>query len=166
MADNYQEALIKAIETISKSQVDSLATDKTVTATIASCSNLLTNEYKVSYNGGIMTVYGASGKTYSKGSSVYVLIPEGDFTKKKIIIDSASHKEDDQNISFISSIMNDYNLIGSNTLYEFKDNEDKVKKVYPVGLNSYFRQDAKLIYQKGLTFDENGKNNLLNLNAE
>ena len=49
MADNYQEALIKAIETISKSQVDSLATDKTVTATIASCSDLLTNEYKVSY---------------------------------------------------------------------------------------------------------------------
>lgn len=166
MADNYQEALIKAIETISKSQVDSLATDKTVTATIASCSDLLTNEYKVSYNGGIMTVYGASGKTYSKGSSVYVLIPEGDFTKKKIIIDSASYKEDDQNISFISSIMNDYNLIGSNTLYEGKDNEDKVKKVYPVGLNSYFRQDAKLIYQKGLTFDETGKNNLLNLNAE
>lgn len=166
MADNYQEALIKAIETISKSQVDSLATDKTVTATIASCSDLLTNEYKVSYNGGIMTVYGTSGKTYSKGSSVYVLIPEGDFTKKKIIIDSASYKEDDQNISFISSIMNDYNLIGSNTLYEGKDNEDKVKKVYPVGLNSYFRQDAKLIYQKGLIFDENGKNNLLNLNAE
>lgn len=163
MADNYQEALIKAIETISKSQVDSLATDKTVTATIASCSDLLTNEYKVSYNGGIMTVYGASGKTYSKGSSVYVLIPEGDFTKKKIIIDSASYKEDDQNISFISSIMNDYNLIGSNTLYE---GEDKAKKVYPVGLNSYFRQDAKLIYQKGLTFDETGKNNLLNLNAE
>ena len=41
MADNYQEALIKAIETISKSQVDSLATDKTVTATISSCSDLL-----------------------------------------------------------------------------------------------------------------------------
>lgn len=165
MADNYQEALIKAIETISKSQVDSLATDKTVTATITSCSDLLTNEYKVSYNGGIMTVYGASGKTYSKGNSVYVLVPEGDFTKKKIIIDSASYKEDDQNISFISSIMNDYNLIGSNTLYE-GNNEGKVKKVYPVGLNSYFRQDAKLIYQKGLTFDETGKNNLLNLNAE
>ncbi len=166
MADNYQEALIKAIETISKSQVDSLATDKTVTATISSCSDLLTNEYKVSYNGGIMTVYGTSGKTYAKGSSVYVLVPEGDFTKKKLIIDSASYKEDDQNISFISSIMNDYNLIGSNTLFEGEDNEGKVKKVYPVGLKSYFRQDAKLIYQKGLTFDENGKNNLLNLNAE
>lgn len=161
MADNYQEALIKAIETISKSQVDSLATDKTVTATISSCSDLLTNEYKVSYNGGIMTVYGTSGKTYAKGSSVYVLVPEGDFTKKKLIIDSASYKEDDQNISFISSIMSDYNLIGSNTLYE-----NEGKKVYPVGLNSYFRQDAKLIYQKGLTFDETGKNNLLNLDAE
>lgn len=161
MADNYQDALMKAIETISKSQVDNLATDKTVTATISSCSDLLTNEYKVSYNGGIMTVYGTSGKTYAKGNSVYVLVPEGDFTKKKLIIDSASYKEDDQNISFISSIMNDYNLIGSNTLFE-----DKVKKVYPVGLNSYFRQDAKLIYQKGLTFDENGKNNLLSLDAE
>ncbi len=166
MADNYQEALIKAIETISKSQVDSLATDKTVTATISSCSDLLTNEYKVSYNGGIMTVYGTSGKTYAKGNSVYVLVPEGDFTKKKLIIDSASYKEDDQNISFISSIMNDYNLIGSNTLYEGKDNEGKDRKVYPVGLNSYFKQDAKLIYQKGLTFDETGKNNLLNLDAE
>lgn len=160
MADNYQEALIKAIETISKSQVDNLATDKTVTATVISCSNLLTNEYKVSYNGGIMYVYGSDGKTYSENSSVYVLVPEGDFTKKKIIIDSATYKEDDQNISFVSSIMSDYNLLGENTLYE----EDKYK-VYPAGLNSYLSQDRLLLYQRGVNSSEkNG--NLLALDAE
>lgn len=160
MADNYQDALIKAIETISKSQVDNLATDKTVTATIISCSNLLTNEYKVSYNGGIMYVYGSEGKTYTENSSVYVLVPEGDFTKKKIIIDSATYKEDDQNISFISSIMSDYNLLGKNTLYE-QDGH----KVYPAGLNSYLSQDRLLLYQKGLESSaENG--NLLSLDAE
>ena len=160
MADNYQDALIKAIETISKSQVDNLATDKTVTATIISCSNLLTNEYKVSYNGGIMYVYGSEGKTYAENSSVYVLVPEGDFTKKKIIIDSATYKEDDQNISFISSIMSDYNLLGKNTLYE-QDGH----KVYPAGLNSYLAQDRLLLYQKGLESSaENG--NLLSLDAE
>ena len=57
-------------------------------------------------------------------NNYFISIPEEKnwaFTKKKIIIDSASYKEDDQNISFISSIMNDYNLIGSNTLYEGKD---------------------------------------------
>ncbi len=160
MADNYQDALIKAIETISKSQVDNLATDKTVTATVISCSNLLTNEYKVSYNGGIMYVYGSDGKTYSENSSVYVLVPEGDFTKKKIIIDSATYKDDDQNISFISSIMSDYNLLGENTLYE----EDGYK-VYPAGLNSYLSQDRLLLYQRGVNSSEkNG--NLLALDAE
>lgn len=160
MADNYQDALIKAIETISKSQVDNLATDKTVTATIISCSNLLTNEYKVSYNGGIMYVYGSEGKTYTENSSVYVLVPEGDFTKKKIIIDSATYKEDDQNISFISSIMSDYNLLGKNTLYE-QDGH----KIYPAGLNSYLSQDRLLLYQRGLESSaENG--NLLSLDAE
>lgn len=160
MADNYQDALIKAIETISKSQVDNLATDKTVTATIISCSNLLTNEYKVSYNGGIMYVYGSEGKTYTENSSVYVLVPEGDFTKKKIIIESATYKENDQNISFISSIMNDYNLLGKNTLYEQNN-----YKVYPAGLNSYLTQDRLLIYQRGIEPSaENG--NLLFLDAE
>lgn len=160
MADNYQDALIKAIETISKSQVDNLATDKTVTATIISCSNLLTNEYKVSYNGGIMYVYGSEGKTYAENSSVYVLVPEGDFTKKKIIIDSATYKENDQNISFISSIMSDYNLLGKNTLYE-----QDVHKIYPAGLNSYLSQDRLLLYQRGLESSaENG--NLLSLDAE
>lgn len=160
MADNYQDALIKAIETISKSQVDNLATDKTVTATIISCSNLLTNEYKVSYNGGIMYVYGSEGKTYAENSSVYVLVPEGDFTKKKIIIDSATYKEDDQNISFISSIMSDYNLLGKNTLYE-----EENYKVYPAGLNSYLSQDRLLLYQRGVNSSEkNG--NLLTLDAE
>jgi hypothetical protein len=138
---NLQDVVLEAVDTIVSNRIEQIATDKTVTATVAGCTNSLTGEYLVSYNGGKLKAYAQEGNTYTQGQSVYVLIPEGDFTKKKNIVGVAQAAEDDNNISFVSSAISNYNLIGRNCL------SDK-NKVTPAGLRSYKKEDYKVLYKK------------------
>ena len=154
MANEYQEALLAAMEVVAGNTIDHLATDKTVTATIVASTNALTGEYRVSYNGGEMYAYANEGASYSENSTVYVLVPEGDFTKKKIIVGRATYTGDDENISFISSALSNYNMIGTNTIL---DNDG----ILPVGLFSYLATDQKYLYKYG---DE--ENSLLQIDTE
>ena len=137
---NLQDAILNAVDTVVANRVSQIATDKTVTATVAGCTNSLTGEYLVSYNGGKLKAYAQEGNTYTQGQSVYVLIPEGDFSKKKNIVGVAQAAEDDNNISFVSSAISNYNLIGRNCL------SDKYK-VTPAGLRSYKKEDYKVLYK-------------------
>lgn len=154
MANEYQEAFLSAIEVVAGNIVDQLATDKTVTATIVASTNALTNEYLVSYSGGEMYAYANEGASYSENTTVYVLVPEGDFTNKKIIIGRATLSGDDENISFISSALSNYNLIGNNTILDKNG-------VLPLGLFSYLATDEKVLYQYG---DE--ENSLLQIDID
>lgn len=138
---NLQDVVLEAVDTIVSNRIEQIATDKTVTATVAGCTNSLTGEYLVSYNGGKLKAYAQEGNTYTQGQSVYVLVPEGDFTKKKNIVGVAQAAEDDNNISFVSSAISNYNLIGRNCL------SDK-HKVTPAGLRSYKKEDYKVLYKK------------------
>lgn len=142
MANQLQESILKAIDILVNNRIDNMQTDKTVVATVVTCTNALTGEYKVSYNGGFMTAYAQEGMTYTDNSSVYVLVPQNDFTKKKVIVSKSQALENDQNISFVSSALSDYNLIGKNPI---KDN----KKILPVGLYSYLKNNYFLVYQHG-----------------
>lgn len=141
MANQLQDAILNAVDTLVNHRIENLQADKTVTATIVQCTNSLTGEYKVSYNGGYMYAYSQEGVTYTQNQSVYVLVPQGDFTQKKTIVSKTQAIEDDQNITFVSSALSNYNLIGKNPL---SDNN----KLYPVGLNSYLKNDYELLYQK------------------
>lgn len=134
-----QDSILKAIDAITKTRIDKLQLDKTVTAEIIKCTNALSREYKCSYNGGNITAYAAEGATYTNGQSVYVLIPQSDMTKRKTIVGVSSAKEDDKNISFVSSALSDYNLIGKNVI------NDK-KNIQPVGLHSYKKEEYFLLY--------------------
>lgn len=134
-----QDSILKAIDAITKTRIDKLQLDKTVTAEIIKCTNALSREYKCSYNGGNITAYAAEGATYINGQSVYVLIPQSDMTKRKTIVGVSSAKEDDENISFVSSALSDYNLIGKNVI------NDK-KNIQPVGLHSYKKEEYFLLY--------------------
>lgn len=137
---NIQESILQAVDTLVQNRINGIEADKTVIATIVACSNAFTREYKVSYNGGTMPAYAQEGATYSNNASVYVLVPQGDFTQKKTIIGKTQSISDDQNISFVSSALSDYNMIGANCI------KDK-KKVTPGGLNSYYKADYKLLYK-------------------
>ena len=144
LATNLQDTILQAVDTIVANRVSQLATDKTVTATIAGCTNALTREYLVSYNGGTMKAYAQEGATYTTNQTVYVLVPEGDFTNQKTIISVAQATEDDSNISFVSSALSNYNLLGGNCwsdLYKLIPNSG-------LGVRSYKKEDCKVLYQR------------------
>lgn len=152
-----QDSILKAIDAITKTRIDKLQLDKTVTAEITKCTNALSREYKCSYNGGNITAYAAEGATYTNGQSVYVLIPQSDMTKRKTIVGVSSAKEDDENISFVSSALSDYNLIGKNVI------NDK-KNIQPVGLHSYKKEEYFLLYDYATRNDSS--RNYINIEIE
>lgn len=138
-AKDIQNSLLKAIDYLANARIDQMQVDKTVTATIHSCTNALTGEYRVNYNGGQMFAYSQDNQTYSKNTKVYVHVPLGDFSNKKTIIGKAQNTTVDNNISFVASALNSYNLIGKNAIIQ--------SDTYSTGLYSYRKQDYKIIYQ-------------------
>lgn len=141
---DYENALLDAINYCINNRVENLDRDKTITATIVSCSNALIGEYKVSYNDGFLDAYAQDGASFSPNQTVYVLVPEGDFSKRKTIVGKASNVSDDNNLTFVSSLLNSYNMIGQNVI-SVKDERDM-----PIGLNSYYKDDYVLLYDRDL----------------
>ena len=141
-SNNLQSSLLQAIDYLVNNRIDKISRDTTITATIKKVSNSLTGEYQVNYNGGFLMAYAQEGASYSENESVYVLVPEGDFSKRKLIVGKASKVTSDNNITAVSSLMNDYNMIGRNVIVDGRN-------VLPVGLHSYLSSDYILLYQHG-----------------
>ena len=155
MTNQIQDSVLDAIDTLFNHRIDKLEVDKTVTATIVECTNSITGEYLCSYNGGNLYAYASENSSYSTGSTVYVLVPLGDFSKRKTIVSKAQALEDDSNISFITSALSNYNLIGKNPVDENENSETSL----PIGMSSYFKNNYILLYDRDdeensiLTFD-------------
>lgn len=147
---NIQDSILKAVDTLVNNRIDKIQADKTITASIVKCTNALTREYKCSYNGGTILAYANEGSTYTNGQSVYVLVPQNDFTKTKTIVGKAQASSDDNNISFVSSALSNYNLIGRNII------QDKYS-LEPIGLHSYLKEEYALLYQYGETSNSTNK---------
>lgn len=116
MANELQDVLLNAIDTVINNRVKQLCADKTVTATIDTCVNQKENKYFITYQGGLTYAYAQNDAAYSKGDSVYVLVPEGDFSKKKLIIGLAESTPDAKEDPSISNADKDYDRLGSNVL--------------------------------------------------
>ena len=84
MPNSIQESIFKAIDSLVNDRLNKFAIDQTIVCNIVQCKNALNNEYIVNYQGGNMTAYAEDGTAYGKNTSVYVLVPEGNFNKKKI----------------------------------------------------------------------------------
>lgn len=157
---DLQGSLLQAIDYLVNNRIDKINRDTTITCTIKKCNNSLTQEYQVNYNGGFLNAYAQEGVSYSENQEVFVLVPEGDFTKRKLIIGKASQITEDENITFVSSLINDYNMIGQNTVVD-------TNNVLPQGLHSYLTSEYILLYQHGdeehsiLTFNENEFSNYI-----
>lgn len=84
--NNLTEQILQAVEIIADEKISKLEYDKTVKATIFSVVNLDIGEYKVRYNGNIFSAFSTDVKVaYKIGDSVYVIIPEGKLSNKKMI---------------------------------------------------------------------------------
>ena len=85
MAFFTSEDLFNAIKTIVDKSISKVAYDKTIVCKIEDNSKASEGEYKVSNSGQSFTAY--SEKTnYTLGASVYVIIPQGNYENKKLIV--------------------------------------------------------------------------------
>lgn len=84
---SINEQILSAIDILVDNKIAKLKYDKTVTATIWSIVNLDTGEYKVKYSGNIFSAFANDLKEqYKVKDTVYVTIPEGDLSNRKVIM--------------------------------------------------------------------------------
>lgn len=81
-----QEKILDAMNIIADSQIKNLKLDKTVQGVISEIVNVTNGEYKVDYNGNIITAYAINtDDIYSVKEKVFVKIPENNMSNKKFI---------------------------------------------------------------------------------
>ncbi len=84
--NNISEQLLQAMDIITEEKLRQLKYDKTIQATVYSIVDVDTGEYKVRYNGNIFSAFSEdTSKSYSIKDVVYVKVPEGNFSNKKLI---------------------------------------------------------------------------------
>lgn len=91
--NNISEQLLQAMDIIAEEKISNLEFDKTIKAVVYSLVNLDGGEYKVRYNGNIFSAYSDDlTQTYKVDDEVYVTVPEGNFSNKKLITGLVSAK--------------------------------------------------------------------------
>lgn len=84
--NELQNSLFEAMKVFSDYTAANSDATITIQAAIASIVDAGTGEYSVEYLGNTFSVYANSNVTYSVGDVVYVLVPDGDFSKNKVIL--------------------------------------------------------------------------------
>ena len=132
-ANTINEAILEAIKIVVDKNIQEAPADRTITATIIGCINAMSNEYRVDFQGGSFTALAKEGETYRTNQSVYVLVPEGDFSKTKRIIGLASLTKEDYNLTSVNSTINNYFTVGKNAIInENKENPFGVCSFNPI----------------------------------
>ena len=84
---NYNENIYDAISTIIDSHLTQLKNDQTIVATVLQQDKDNPQKYQLSNANMKFWAYSnMENKTYTNNSSVYVLVPNGDYTQKKLIL--------------------------------------------------------------------------------
>ena len=100
------KSLISAMQQIVDKTIERTPTDVTITATIKRLVEAARNKYEISYGGGIAYAYSDNGTSYIEGQAVYVLVPQGDYTNKKIILGKAQEEYGDDTLADDLTAMN------------------------------------------------------------
>ncbi len=84
--NKISQQLLKAMDVVTDKKISQLEFDKTINATVDNLVNVDSGEYKVRYKGNIFSAFSDDlNKTYGVGDSVFVTVPEGNFSNKKLI---------------------------------------------------------------------------------
>ena len=115
MSKQIEEIFCDAVQLMVDNAVSKAGYDATIKATILSCSNALTGEYKIKYQDNTLTAYSLNADTtYKKGALVYVQVPNNDLKNRKSIIGAV--KSDDENYSISVEQDATYDFIGTNVV--------------------------------------------------
>ena len=123
--NNISEQILQAADILAQKRLSELKYDITVQGTIESLVNLNTGEYKVKYNGNIFSAFSNDLKTtYRIGDNIYIKIPEGDFSNKKLIENKVTNKSLTENN--LNELENSVSPVGPT--FDVFYNYDKVKE--------------------------------------
>lgn len=142
MTTQTQESIYKAIDILVNNHIDKLSLDRTVTGVIDKVISVQTGEYRVGYQGGYWSAFAEDNRTYKTGQAVYVLVPESNFSNKKIILGESTKTSTEDSLTYISEMLDDYDEIGKNVI------SDKTKQEEGYGLHSYLAKDYILLYDR------------------
>ena len=130
MASELQNSIFSAFDTVIERHIEKLDLDKTVVASIERCENALEGKYRVQYKGGSMVAYTQTKETYAPNVSVYVSVPQNDFSQKKWILGKVSNLEGDRAITEVSAAIEDYQLVGENIVSVKKNGPEFALRSY------------------------------------
>ena len=147
MASAISNSILNAMEIIVNNSIEGAPYDRTVTATIVGCTDLLKNEYKINYQGGTFYAYGEEGTSYRQNQAVYVLIPEGNFSNVKKITGLAGASGNDDIITELNAISNNYTIVGKNLVSSSKLNN--------IGLCAHKTSHYKTLYSSSNSEKDN-----------
>lgn len=140
--ENIQQQFCDAVQLLTERAISQAKFDRTVQAVVQECLDETNGHYKVKYQNSVYHVTADTSAKYKKGSSVYILIPDGDFSKSKKIIGTVDGLGSD----LVSLVEGDnmYERIGTNivnTPGEFSISSFKSEKKFLYNANS----DSNLI---------------------
>lgn len=144
---SLQDAILDAIDYLTEEKMSKLTLDKTIVAIVVKRKDVLQNTYYIKYQDNSNLVATAQGDTvYKAGQQVYVLVPQNDLSKDKIILGTASSDNANTDSSFISSALDDYTYTGESAF---------VKNTTSLGLDSYKTVDSGTLYVSDEFKEEN-----------
>ena len=120
-----QESLLKAADIIVTQRINELELDKTITAIVKKNLGQKNGKpvYQVYYSGGTFDAICQSvDDVYLPNTSVYVLIPQGNFSNEKIIIGATKTVQNETQKQIVASDSNSYAKLSNNLLISIKDN--------------------------------------------
>lgn len=110
-----ENSLVQAMTAIAGTKIQGYQADQTILGVIQ--GHVRDNLYEVSYNGGLLACYAEDGANYMPASSVYVLVPQGNFSKKKTIVGlSSSSSGEEGNLTTVSTALDGYEVMTENLL--------------------------------------------------
>lgn len=98
---DYNEILLKSIDTIVMSRIADVNFDRTIQCTIIDASEAERGKYTLS-DGSIEFTASSENTKYQKDDRVNVLIPSNDFSKEKTILGKCSANENEKPITYVA----------------------------------------------------------------
>lgn len=149
--------ILQAVDIVTTSKIQKLKFDKTIVATIKHVLDIDVGEYRAEYEAGTFKVYAEDPNiVYTIGQSVYVKIPEGDYSNKKFIEGLVANEEVAKKALDLSQIKiyasQKFNLDRNGK--QWKNVSDKFKqyiKLYSAKENGFIKLTAKFSGQSNTT---------------
>lgn len=139
---NYESKILDAIQIVVNNAISKAQYDRTIQATVVRCEDETIGDYVVQYQDSTFHAYSYNTDvTYVKGSTVYVLVPCGDFSLEKSIVGSVDRIGPD----YVSIVEGEdaYEVVGVNT----------INSKNSFGLCSYTNPDTVILYDRDAAID-------------